>query len=58
MEINEQYDEILKQIEIMLKDGYTILDKKFNELCKTRNELKRKMDIHPQTNEDKKFIED
>ena len=54
----ESYEKILKQLEDMRKEGYTIMNHDFRALCEMRNELKRKIDKNEPNRDYKKFTED
>jgi len=58
MSNKESYEKILKQLEDMRKEGYTIMNHDFRDLCEMRNELKRKIDKNEPSRVYKKFMED
>lgn len=58
MSNKESYEKILKQLEDMRKEGYTIMNYDFRALCEMRNELKRMIDKNEPNRDYKKFTED
>jgi len=55
---NLEYKEILQTLEDMRTQGYTILNPEFLDLCKKRDDLKKRIEQSQPTKVTRTFMED